>query len=308
MNPAYFVVVVAVLLACAPLLSSATDRQREKSLERYARRMDLALTRYVKPRVVRKITTYERAAVAGGVCGAAIGLIAGIALPVHILPNDGTITPLLVVIGLGLGMMISTVAAATVSTLRAEPERRIARMTVPAVADYVPALERCFAPLALCCAGLALAGGVIALGTGVVPSDDLNPGQLLYSVGAILGYLGLATYVACLLLARKVLAAGQPATAQQELAWDDALRANSLRGLYRLPSVLAGVAVPVIFVQVAAARSVNQADTLNFIGGAALIVFVVAALGLIVADVSTHPSRHYRRRLWQDSEQPGVRR
>lgn len=306
MNPAYIVVALAFFLACAPLLSSTTERGREKSLDRYARRMNLALTGQVRPRVVKRIMSYERAAVAGGICGVAVGFAVGLALPEHIAPGDGTIGPLLAVIGLGVGVMASTVTTATIGALRPVQERRIARLSVPGLGDYVPALERWFAPITLGCAGLALAGGVIALGTGVIRSDGLDAVGLLYSVGAILGYLGLATYLVARILARRILGAGQPATAEQELAWDDALRANSLRGLFQLPSALAGMSVLVIFAQVAAARTVNRADTLNFIGGSAFILFIAGALTLIVADLSTRPSQHYWRQLWRGYQQPGA--
>lgn len=176
MKPAYIVVLIAIFLACTPQLSSATERQRGKALDRYARRMNLALTPQVRPRVIKRITAYECAALVAGICGVAVGYAVSLILPGPSEPGSGNTAPLFVAVavGLGVGVMMSTVATATVAILRSEPERRIARTSVPAVADYVAALERWSAPLALGCAGLALLGAVIALGTGVHHSDELN--------------------------------------------------------------------------------------------------------------------------------------
>lgn len=296
MNPAYLAVVIAVLLACAPLLSSTTPRQRRKALDRYARRMNLALTPEVEPRVIGRVAAYERATLIGGVIGSVVGLAVGRALPPA--PDSGTWTPLAVLVGLGVGAMVATVTTATVGTLHHAPGRRVARISAPTMNDYVPPLERWFAPTALACAGLALLGAAIALSTGVVQSPDLSAADVFSSPGAVFGYLGAAGFLTARLLGHRILGAGQPAADQHELAWDDALRAATLRGLLTLPGALSTLSVLTTFLRLGA-HVTNPPEFVGVIGGAALMLFICGVVMLATVDAFSRPSQHYWRQLWQ---------
>lgn len=296
MSLTYIAVLIAVLLACAPLMSSISTRQREKALQRYAKQMNLSLSPEVRPRVIRRINAYERASLIGGVGGSAVGFGVGLTLPQA--PDSGTWVPLAVFVGLGMGMMLTTVTTATIGALRPAPGRRVARASTPTIVDYVPPLERRYAVAALGCAGLALIGAVVALATGVVRSDEMDAAGVLYSGGAVFAYLGAVSYVIAQVLSRRILDAGQPASTAQELAWDDALRASTLRGLLLLPGSLATLSVVFTFVRLAA-HATYQADFVGLVGGAALIAFVCVVGCLVVIDARSRPSQHYWRRLWR---------
>lgn len=303
MKFAYIAVLIAVLLASAPLLSSKSAWQREKALNRYARRMNLALTTEVRPRVISRIATYERSLLIGGVGGSLAGF--GLGLVLSHPQNWGDWTPLTVFIGLGLGVMLATVTTATFSTLRTGPRQRIARTSAPRITDYVPPVERWYTPVALGCAGLVLLGATIALGIRVLHGDELQAAGMLLSSGAILGYLGFAAHLVAQHLTRRVLDAGQPAASQQELAWDDALRAATLRGLQLLPGSLATLSVLMTFVQLGA-QVTNPPEFVAVVGAVGLILFVCAVAVALIADAVSRPSQHYRRRLWQPARPVGT--
>jgi hypothetical protein len=306
-NPAYLVVVVAVLAAGAPFLFSLSDRQRAKALDRYARQVNLALTPEVRPRVVARIVARERAFTGGGLVGTLLGLGVGLTLPSEpAVVGEGPGPLLAVPIGLIVGATIATVFTSVASTLRPGIDRRIARPTAPALEDYVPPMERWFAPLTLACAVLALAGGVIALATGVLHSPDLQAADLLRSTGSVLLYAAVLAFAGGRPLARRVLEAAQPASSEQELAWDDALRSSTLRGIVQLPSVLAAASVTISFFEIGA-RTVDQPMIIGLLGVLGLTVFLTGSAVLLAMDLGGRPRQHYWRRLWRAGQPAGAR-
>ena len=294
--------VMIMILSGAPLALSKNPKQRQKALDRYARKVNLAITPQVRPQVIRRIVTVERAAIAGSGCGAILGLALGIALGDRWLTGmGGSSTPLLILISAALGAVVAPACTAAVLSCQRRPGPRIARVSSPEVSDYVPELERWSAPVALIGAGCTLAAGWIGLQSGVLSSDSLSAGQVFTTVGAVLGYLALIGFIAGIVLRRRVLQTGQPAATEQELAWDDALRANTLRGMAQLPFVLALASILVTVLDVGT-RTVPQ-GLLGLLGVTGLLTIMVLSTVGIVLDVSSRPSQHYWRRLWAGRQQ-----
>lgn len=56
----WLIVLPFIIFAMVPFLSARKDPARAKALNRYARRMDLAITDDVRPTVIDRIRTHER--------------------------------------------------------------------------------------------------------------------------------------------------------------------------------------------------------------------------------------------------------
>ncbi|GGL69078.1 hypothetical protein GCM10011575_29640 [Microlunatus endophyticus] len=295
----YVAVGVCLLAGSAPLLLTTNDKQRQKALDRYARKVNLAITDDVRPLVVRRITIVERFTLIGGAVGGLLGLVLSVVL--RAAGATDWAASFAILLGLAIGISFAPVGSVVLTTLGIAAGPRVARMTTPAVTDYVPRLELRAVPIALGCAGLAIAGGMVALGTGVLQGHRLDAVGVLVSPGAILAYVAALGYAAALILVRVVLNSGQPAGSTQELAWDDAMRASSLRSLIHTPLAIAAASVVVTFLDVGS-RTINQPVLIGTIGVAALVIFVVAMITVAVTDAASRPGQHYWRRLWQDAD------
>jgi len=304
----YIAILVIAAAAGAPLLLSLGDRQRERALDRYARQVNLRLTDEVRPRVIRRILVQERATLIGGIGGALIGLGLAFVLPVHRSPSasGADMRALLALITAVLGAVVAPAITAVRATVGDRPGPRIARGSTPSLTDYVPTLERAASWIAPAGAALTIIGGWTALQTGVLRSDTLRPAGVLATLGAIFGYLAIASIMISRLLAGRVLQAGQPAGSEQELAWDDALRAGTLRALVQLP-VAFGVASMLLTILEVGTRIDSPPDWASLVGGITLVTITVAGITALVIDQGARPGQHYWRRLWQHRSEPVAR-
>lgn len=299
---------LGAVLAGSPFLLSIGDRKRERALDRYARHANLAVTDEVRRPVVRRIITLERAALIGGIGGAGAGLLLSLLLqPVPVDDDAGySFAPIAILLCAGLGAGVCQALTAAIVTVRVEPGRRIARSTAPDFSDYVPPLEQTLCVAALAGAVLSILGGWLALRLGILHSERLEGGGIFGTLGAVLAGAALLLTAIGAILGPIILRAPQPAGSEQELAWDDALRANTLRSLVTVPAVTALVSIFTTFFEVGA-RTVPQPAPIGAIGVVALLCIVVAAAVLMGVDLSARPSQHYWRRLWKPTPGPVAR-
>jgi hypothetical protein len=99
--------------------------------------------------------------------------------------------------------------------------------------------------------------------------------------------------VAAEIVGRRLLDLPQYATSTLELAWDDALRARTLRDLVSVP-LLVGTYLPMVALLGAWLTPGGQAA---FSVGWSSVMLAPLVVGVAVAQVR-RPERHYRRRLW----------
>jgi hypothetical protein len=296
------VISAVIMIGLTPLLAyfSApylTRQDKEKVLDQQARQVNLALTPEVRPLVIERIVARERAHLVGTIAGIVVGFVLILVLPTTVrrhLATDLLFFPpplLFAVFGLILGVTVAPVATAAMS-LRRRNGTRIARAITPSIDDYVPRSEIWPAAAAAACVAVTLSVGVALVGS----HGSTDRGPLLLSHGAMFGYVALAALLIGKLLSRRILQTGQVAASGQELAWDDALRASTLRDLSSRPQLLAAIA------QIQLAQSIG--DRLDLPALASLTIemgilgsaLVFLLLGL--AGQATTPSQHYWRRLW----------
>lgn len=181
---------------------------------------------------------------------------------------------------------------------------RWARSIAPTVADYVVPWMRLMSWV-LVGIGLAVLGGTLLL----TQSRWFDAGSIWRSPAVFL----LAAVPLLVLLStvatRRVLDAPQPARNEQELYWQDALRANTLTTLTAAPAVVSVVALLVSGAALDEAASVAAVASGQLgpawtqwllIGGyvvPVLLLFGVASLAL-AASAGGVDAVHFRRRLW----------
>lgn len=299
----YIVLGIALVAAAAPYGLARSTTARRKALDRFARRIDLALptTPIEDERVGMRLAARERFIAIGGGIGIGIAVLATVLLPSF---HDDAFSLLgifaLTIAGIGFGAALSAFA-----TTRELPNDvpRIARLSTPTLRDYLPALE--YVGTIVVVVG-AVVVPIVALPigllyTGLDPADTVTP--------IVLSFLAVASLVAVLFVARRLLDRGQRAGSTLELAWDDAIRATALRDLISVPLILgfAGMLVPLVTIinDVRVVRPYTDVDNVIAVGSV-IVVCIVTFVALIAAIVSatSKPDRHYRARLWPTPDSP----
>jgi hypothetical protein len=162
---------------------------------------------------------------------------------------------------------------------------RIARLSAPAVGDYVR-------PITVWSARIL--AGVVVPATAIVTWASQSQGENKQSLGrgalVALVAFGLVTATALELASRYVVALPQPAAAPLELRWDDAIRSLQLNDLYTVASLLSIVAMTL---------------TLTVLYGGGVARYTVV-LGLLLFTVTGDYQARYRQRLWPSPHDPAT--
>ena len=298
----WIAVTFAIALAGLPVLAASKDKDRQKALQKYAIKVGLPLTADVHGRVVARLQGFERASLVGAIVGAAAGVPALIGLSALSGRSWENETALVIMSAVALGAVFGPAVTAVRQTLQPHTDRRVARATTPEIADYVPLLERLSGPLSVAVSLIAVVGGAWLFSSGQFNSGEFSAQALLLSPGAILSYLAVVTLIGGIVASRLVLQAGQGAETEHELAWDDALRAMTLRRLAVLPFVVATIGCWTLAVQLPTVVD-DPTPVQAVVGSTALLGFTVVVIIASVINATRAPARHFLRRLWQREEQ-----
>ncbi|TQN32522.1 hypothetical protein FHX37_2486 [Haloactinospora alba] len=171
---------------------------------------------------------------------------------------------------------------------------RVARTARPHVGDHVAWPERAIS------AAMALApAGVTAVAAGCVLLGMAEPSTIAWSTLGVLSVAAVAVPVLVSYLAALLVHAPRPATSQQNLFWEDALRARTLRALYCLGGTLAlslGMGAAIVF-----DSAVTGGWPENPVRGAAIgtmLVFLVLLPVYSGLAAGAAPGQRFRQRLW----------
>ncbi|SFE74187.1 hypothetical protein SAMN04488035_0350 [Flavimobilis marinus] len=262
----------------------------------FARRVDLALTDDVAPRVVDRLAARDRASGVGALVAVAFGgLWAALTEPAE------TVGGIVVALAFFLGYAAGSALYGWYESTRPVPAGpRIARATTPTHADYIDPVERLglrigafLAPLLI--GGLALVDAL---------SDAIAFGPFPVGAAVVAVVCPVVANVAEALGARLVLARPQVAATPHELAWDDALRARTLRDSITAPLIVTLYA-PLFYLGVVDAGleggwPANPAvGVVSGVFGTYILVLVL----LTLLALARRPERHFRRRLWPTAPQ-----
>lgn len=303
-NTVVFVVALFGIGLSVWFAASFTRWFRTRQLGYYARRVGLHVPEELEEALGRRVVALERSAAGGGLAGLIVSSGIVWMLPKSDFPSEPSIgvgAPV-VVMTVILGSMITRAITAVTLTMRAQPGRRVARSTTPHLSDYVPMVELLGSLLA---AGgavvlVVLAGVAISVGRldSLMLSDD---GGEFWSVEAMFGYLALVTAVAACLLSQIVLRAAQRAGSRQELAWDDALRASTLRALVGVPISWGIQSLYLSFLDVTMGATWHP-GILGFVAGTVFALAAATTLALLLVDRRAKPNEYFLQRLWRNVE------
>lgn len=289
----YVVMAVMLTVAGAALAAHhATPGGRRSAADRYARAVDLdlgGLRAVVEQRLARR----EQWGALGGVVGVwvTVGALAAAGLP-------GSWIAGLAAVGFLAGGAVAYAVVGWRESAGPLPDGpRIARATAPGHDDYVARHELW---------GAWAASGVATLTAGWVVAVDatgtLDLGDVPFGLAAATAVLPWAALALDALVARRLLDRPQVATSTHELAWDDALRARTLRDLVGAVITL-GVVMPVMLLSVvteALPAGWPENRAIGVLMGLTAAILVGAGVMAVVSLV-LDPRRHVRSRLWPEA-------
>jgi len=230
--------------------------------------------------------------------GGATGLLAGV-VAILLLRGDKAAIWLVAVLTYFLGHAVGHgIVAWYEATRPVPPGARLARATTPTHADYVAGHERVGAWVLAAVSALIAVGLVAADRTGVLELRPLP--WALVVVAVVVPPLAIA---ADELAAARLLRRRQAAATLVELAWDDAMRARTLRDMATVPLVASAYAPLLLLTGIA-----NQleggwpANAAIGVANGLLLLLLVGLLGMAVLSAALGPQRHFRRRLWPQAE------
>jgi nitrate reductase gamma subunit len=297
------VVILIVLPTFFALIKAPylTRRNRERALDGYVQEANLPLTPDVRPAVVKRIVARERSAVIGILGGGTLGFLFYILLPDSLQQQLGfglyITSVLFALFGILIGLSTAPVVIGVSLVSRPRTGPRVARATTPTIADYVPRFERWTATAAVAAVAIVLPYGLVTVG----PRARAELPPLHLSFGAIYAYVAVATYAIGKILSYRIVRTSQAAASEKELAWDDALRASTLRDLTKEPFSLAVFAVFYLTLDI----TLSAAGSSH---GSAVLLYTILGLGLAVVlatpivELFTQPKQHYWRRLWAEQQ------
>lgn len=295
-------VLLLVLVLLTQSLWSRRPARRLRALAGGAEQAGLALTADIVPALSTRLAARNLAVTVGGAIGTAC-FGAGLALDPAAAAGPSFV--LVLFGGLLVGSVIGTAVSDSRTAFAAAAENegpRLARSPVPTRIDYVGRSERLFTPVALLLAVVIVtaAGLLIRLS----PAHAFDGVTVLSVLGLPLALLAVAvaTTIAGRLAIARLLDRGQPATTLTALAWDDALRSLTVRGLSTTPGIIAVIACYVCAVSLATAAAGDGTNEfgsdisgwLGWIGP--ILVILLSAASITLASAKT--TQHYLRRLW----------
>ena len=286
---------LAIVFSFTPL-SSSRPAKRARELDKYARRLGVAVPDDGADRIIGRLIRRERGLLAGGLTGIVLAVLAALLLPGGF---DAGYMPVLVFAGLGVGSAIGAALASSTSALSTLVGPRVARPTTPVYADYVPPLERWSGRLLPVLALLAVLAAWVAFSVGALDDARLTTMYIWTSAGAWLAYAAAAGLLVSVLLSRRILDRGQPSASVTELAWNDGLRSQALRDLHAVPITLGFVSLLSAFFDIGFQFDyAGGVATAVAVGVGIPAVLLAGGLTLLLVDIASRPQQHYWRRLW----------
>lgn len=283
------VTVIVVVIFGTALALTLTAGSRSRSVTRLGTVVGLEVPDSLRAQLAARNAARTRAASIGALIGTAAviaAVLAGI-IPTSTGPEGAG--DLWMLIGGGL---VGMATGATIAALRTKPVlpegERFARSGAVTLEDYLAPVELLGARVASALSVAALVIAVILLANGsIAPSPALV-------VGAIVIALGLAGLVMFEIVARRILTRALPVGSPAELAWNDALRARSMRDVASVPLCLGVWGTLAISLAIAATAAFSVVASVG-----AIVVFVAICAAAAVS-IATRPQQHFLRRLWPD--------
>lgn len=255
-----------------------------------ARRLGLALPADAST-IERRVAVRARAALAGALL-AALGFVA---VHVSLLPQaaegSGPSWMLFFAGAVASGSAMGVLLAATMSRAPQRSTVRFARARAVELADYVALIERVGARV-------IVAASIVA-GAALIVVGQLWGGPGPSALALTMGALAVGSLVLFEVLGRRMVARAQRAGSPEELAWDDALRAWTLRDLVTAPIMLGAYSLYAEVMELSTTTPLGEASrVIATASTGVLLVVLVLLIVVAIVSIATRPQQHFLRRLW----------
>lgn len=285
------VVVFSVLVR---IILEQTSRLQKKRVFQFWQRVGLPMaTEQIHDSLRSRLHRSSLAALVGGIAGALVAA-SQIAFQEASVVTF-TFSWLVVLPAIFIGLTLFDVVQTLRDTLFGSPSDgpRMARAHAVSLGDYISPWRLRTAPFLLVLA-LFLAATGLVLGQ----SRIISMGSFLK--GMSLPFLLVAIIVCgiCVVAARKVLEKSQPVTDALELAWDDAVRADTIRKLAQLAVLTAWLASSAIVIAILEGLQDGR-EPMLFIAQGQLVAMVGYSVVLMMFSYGNSYS-YFRHRLWPE--------
>jgi hypothetical protein len=293
MSPLTWAMCLFLIIFAAGLIATAGSPRALRNLpERLSRDVGLPLEATIEPAIRRNARRRRLGSGIGilALTAVAIGLLAG---PLAAVEGNGETW--FVVGALLVGVTSGAAVAVVTDRVPTPPDGiRVARARSVGVGDYVPGSERIGARVIVAAAVLSTAA------VAIVPTVASTPDTLPLWLAAMLGTgLSVVALIMAEVVGIRIVRRAQPAGSTNELAWDDALRAITLRDLVLAP-IVAGL-YGVVLALAAILSSTQLPEQLrNGLLALLVIASVLVAIAIGVVSAVRQPRRYYLRRLWPE--------
>jgi hypothetical protein len=297
MNPGvWFITGVLVLLIIVGAVLMLIPAFRRYAVVQTGTSVGLAVPEQLEPALRRRFVGRSLTSLVG----ALLGLVVAVAsLQSGLVPSTEStdVGEFWIVFG---GFFAGASVAAAIYALAAKPARpegaRYARSGAVDLRDYLAPIDRLGAR-----AAVAL-GVVTLIAATAVSAAGLTNSNAAVSVGGLIVVAGVVALALSEFASRRILDRPQPAGSPAELAWDDALRAQSLREIVTAPLSLGSWgALAVLFTLLDATDAVGFGGIATFwVGAIGLAIVLIALFAAAGISIATKPQQHYLRRLWPD--------
>src|SRR5690554_4912883 len=223
-----------LLIGAGVLLANARPRAQARAVEKFALNVGLPLPERLAEPIRRRMLGKRRSSIVGGMIGTAASAIAFLISPAS--SPEGALSPLIVVAGLLAGFAIGTSVSAFRNAARHVSDDRVryARAQAVSLNDYVSRAELWLARLPVALAAVAAATIATLAQLGLV--HYTGTAALVGSV--VLALVSIGTLVVFELVGRQVVAMGNNVETPEDLVWEDAARAMTIRELAGAPTFL----------------------------------------------------------------------
>ena len=296
----WFIAGFLILAAIVLIVLTFVPAYRAASVRMMARTVGLALPAGPLDSLEANFASRSRASAFGALVGAVLvvtALVTGF-IPTQDPPTLGGAAEIWLLIGgwyvgMGVGAAVRALSARTPAPVG----ERYARPGAVDMRDYL-------APIDLVGGRIAVAAGVVVLTLATVVAVTglgVAPTSVIFSIGGIVVLLSVASLVVFEIAARRILDRAQPAASPEALAWDDAIRAMTVREIVTAPlslGIWGSLAIGILLMD---SFREGNAWPAGLIAVTALVVIIAAGiLGAATYSIATRPQQHYLRRLWPD--------
>ncbi|MGV8880833.1 MAG: hypothetical protein ACOH19_01655 [Rhodoglobus sp.] len=266
-----------------------TQGSRERSIERLGRSVGLAVPESLKTQLAARNATRARSASVGVLIGTAVIILAILLGIVPTSPAPESTGDLWMLVGGSIAGLAIGAAVAALRTKPVVPEgERFARSGAVTLEDYLAPVDLVGARVAAVLSVIVSVIAGVLLATGAIV---MTPALIVAGLVVALGLAGLVMFE---IVGRRILDHALPVGSPAELAWNDALRARSMRDVVTVPLCLG------MWGSLAVLLAIAYTEPFTIVASVAAVVVFASLLAAAFVSIASRPQQHFLRRLWPD--------